>query len=112
METHSDNYKGHDYIEPEDIAGSEFDECNIVTVGIIKEVIRRKTKKGEMGKVVIDHNNDLLDFIIWNSQWITMRDEIEANVGNAIWFNGKVGFDSHNKKNCVYSKDDTVIEVI
>lgn len=107
----TDAYRGHDWVLPEDINGSEFNEANIVTAGLVTEVIRRKTKKGEMGKIIIDHNNDLIDLIVWNSQWENIRDLIEKNVGNAIMFNGKVGYDSHNKKNCIYSKDDTAIEI-
>ncbi len=105
------NWAGHDVAGPEEVGSSEFDLAHVVVAGLVTEVIKRKTKKGEMGKITLDHNNDLIDVVVWNSEWERLRKKIEGNMGNAIAINGVVQWDNYNKKNCVYSDSSTDMEI-
>jgi len=104
-------FSHREYILPDAMQLSDNDGIFATVAGLIVEVVKRKTKKGEMGKITIDNNNDLTDVIIWNAEWEKWRSEIENNVGNAMIFNGKIQYDAYNKKNCIYSNENSRIEI-
>jgi DNA polymerase-3 subunit alpha len=101
-----DNIPKGDYVVPEQLV-EENDQVDVVVAGLLVEVIKRKTKKGEMGKLTIDHNSDLIDVVIWNDKWQFLQETIEANVNNGIIISGKIQYDNYNKKYAIYSTDKT-----
>lgn len=106
---------GFDYqqhITSDQVQMKENEGCDVVIGGILQEFVRRKTKKGEMCKLTIDHNNDLVDVVLWNSEWIRFQKEIEEKgEGVGIMVNGQIKFDSFNKKNVIYSSEKTRVEL-
>lgn len=104
-------YSGSDYITPESLQLSENEGIEGRVTGILTEVIKRKTKKGEMGKLTLDNNNELIDVVLWNDVWDVVRKDIEANEGCGIVISGKIQWDNYNKKNAFYSTDKTEIEI-
>lgn len=104
-------FPGFECLTPEQISLTANEGVDGFVSGILVEVIKRKTKKGEMGKLTIDHNNDLVDFVVWNDRWAELSREIEPSVGKGIVLRGKVLYDNYNKKNVVYSYDKTEVEI-
>lgn len=104
-------YHYNSYILPDQMQLSDNDGWEGNVCGIITEVIERKTKKGPMGKITLDYNNDLTDVVLWNDQWEMYKKDIEGNIGSGLVVNGQVKYDGYNKKNVMYSTDKTEIEI-
>lgn len=104
-------YPGFEFLTPEQIAMPANEGIDGYVAGILVEVIKRKTKKGEMGKLTIDHNNDLIDFIMWPTEWQLYKQEIDKAESKGIILNGKVLYDNYNKKNSIYSFEKTQVEI-
>jgi DNA polymerase-3 subunit alpha len=101
----------HDFMGPEEIQLQDSEQSIVVVAGILIEAIRRKTKKGEMGKLTIDSNNGIIDVVLWNDTWKDVKEAVEGNIGGGLAVRGKVMFDGYNKKNVVYSTDDTEVVI-
>lgn len=99
------------YVTADQIQMTENVDCNVVVGGLMTEFVIRKTKKGEMAKLTVDHNNDLIDVVLWNDTFEQVREQIEKGVGSGIMLNGKIQYDGYNKKNVVYSNEKTCIEI-
>lgn len=108
---HNPNWYGCDYAGPEEVSSSDFDAANVVVAGLISDVIERKTKKGPMGIVMLDHNNDLIEMVVWPTEWQRLKKQVMDNTGGAIAINGKVLWNDRGKKNCVYSNETTDMEI-
>lgn len=104
-------YRFNSYIMPDQMQLSDNEGWYGNICGIITEVVRKKTKKGEMGKITLDHNNELMDVVLWNDQWEPLRDAIESNKGNGLIISGQVKYDNYNKKNVLYGNEQTEIEI-
>lgn len=104
-------YPSHECMTAEQVSLSANEGVDGYVSGILVSVIKRKTKKGEMGKITIDQNNDLIDVVIWNDHWKVFKKDIEQSVGRGIILRGKVLYDNYNKKNCVYSYDQTELQI-
>lgn len=104
-------YSGFEFMTPDQVNMAANEGVDGYVAGVLVDIIKRKTKKGEMGKLTIDHNNDLIDFVMWNDKWELFKSEIEPAKGKGIVLRGKVLYDSYNKKNTVYSYDKTEVEV-
>jgi DNA polymerase-3 subunit alpha len=104
-------YSAHSYVTPEQISLSANEGVDVTVAGLLIDVIKRKTKKGEMGKLTIDHNNDIIDVVVWNDRWEVLQEKIEPSKGQGIVINGKIMFDNYNKKNAIYSTDKTEVEI-
>lgn len=102
-------FEYNEFVVPEQVQMESNIECNVVVAGILTEIKKRKTKKGEMAKLTLDHNNDLIDVVLWNDAWAPFQKTLEANEGNGIMVSGKIQYDGYNKKNVVYSVDSTKV---
>lgn len=101
-----------EYITSDQVQMKENEGCNVVIGGIVQELVKRKTKKGEMCKVTIDHNNDLVDIVLWNNEWIRFQKQMEEKgEGVGIMVNGQIKFDTYNKKNVIYGNEKTQVEL-
>ena len=99
------------FILPEQIQLTENLEYEGVITGILISFVKRQTKKGEMAKLILDHNNDLIDVVLWNDSWVQFRKDIEGAEGKGIILNGRVLYDGYNKKNCIYSFEKTIVQI-
>jgi DNA polymerase-3 subunit alpha len=104
-------YHFNSYITPDQMQLSDNEGYEGNVCGLIVDVVKRRTKKGEMGKLTLDCNNDLVDVVLWNDQWKSVDSDIEANIGNGLIVSGQVKYDNYNKKNVMYSNEKTTIEI-
>lgn len=105
---------GYDYVKyvvPDQIQMEANIDCDVVVSGLLVDFVKRKTKKGEMGKLTIDNNNDLIDVVLWNDTWSQVYKKVEEGIGQGIILNGKIQYDGYNKKNVVYSGDKTEVDI-
>lgn len=98
-----------EFVVPEQVQMESNIDCEVVVSGILTEIKKRKTKKGEMAKLTLDHNNDLIDVVLWNSAWFLIQEKLEGKEGSGVMMNGKIQYDGYNKKNVVYSTDNTKV---
>lgn len=81
----------------------------LVVAGLIAELTVRKTRKGDMVKITLDSNDELVSVVLWNDVYEKHKNKLAE--GRGIVLNGKLQYDNFNKNNCLYSFDGTLIEV-
>lgn len=99
------------FVLPEQVQMRENVDCAVTVGGILLDFVKRKTKKGDMGKLTLNHNNDLIDVILWNDSWEVFKKHIEGSIGRGVMVNGIIQYDGYNKKNCIYSDANTGLEI-
>jgi len=103
------NYR--DYATADKIQLSDNLDKHVVVAGLLVEIKKVKTKKGEMAKLTIDNNNDLINVVLWADCWKNYETLVDGKDGNGIILNGKIQFDSFNNRNCIYSVDKTDVKI-
>ncbi len=81
----------------------------LVVAGLISEMVVRKTKKGDMVKLTLDANDELVSVVLWNDAYEKYKGKLLE--GKGIVLNGKLQYDNFNKNNCLYSFENTVAEI-
>lgn len=99
------------YLTPDEILLSDNIDTHAVGVGVLVDCLRKKSKKGEFGQLVIDHNNQIMEVTLWNETWMKYKNIIENSIGRAIVVNGMVRDDRYKKHNIIHSTDDTIVEI-
>lgn len=99
------------YLTPDEILLSDNIDTHAVGVGVLVDCLRKKSKKGEFGQLVIDHNNQIMEVTLWNETWMKYKNTIENSIGRAIVVNGMVRDDRYKKHNIIHSTDDTIVEI-
>lgn len=99
------------YLTPDEILMSDNIDSQAVGIGLLSAYIQKKSKKGEFGQLIIDHNNQIMEVTLWNEAWIKYKYLIESGVNRAIVVSGVVRADRYKKHNIIHSTDDTVVEI-
>lgn len=81
----------------------------LVVAGLISELVVRKTRKGDMAKITLDSNDELVSVVLWNDIYEKYKNKLAEKKG--IVLNGKLQYDNFNKNNCLYSFENTVVEI-
>ena len=104
-------YSSNSYIAPEYIQLTANEGWKGNVAGLITEIIIRQTKKGDMGKLTLDNNNELIDVVMWNDQWITFKDQLIGKEDCGLIVSGEIKYDSYNKKNMLYCDAETALRL-
>ena len=106
QQTTVDNYTEFEEIQLEESVGEE-----LTVAGIVTEIFKKTSKKGQYAKLTIDHNNDTVHFIIWPEIYEKYKEQLDIN--QLVVFKGTVRFDKRfDRKNTIYSVDKTFIKFI
>lgn len=102
----------HYFCTPDKILLEENVGCTAVLVGILNEVIEKKSKKGQFAQLVIEQNNALAEVTLWNETWEQYKQLLLTSVGKIIAVNGTVVADKWKKHNIIHSQQMTKVEII
>jgi DNA polymerase-3 subunit alpha len=87
-------------------------DCEVLVIGVLTEIIERKSKKGMFAQLTIDQNNAICSVNIWNESWEIYKDMLLESENKIVALQGKIVFDNWKKKQCVHSISTTKIEII
>lgn len=99
------------YVEPDKLQLESNVDIEVIVVGIVREAIKRKTKKGDMLKLIVDCNDELINVVLWNDTYSKFYKKMEECEGKCVALNAMVQYDNFNKKNSIYSFGETEIEI-
>lgn len=84
--------------------GQQYSICGFVTN--IKEY---NSKGGVFCKVELENNNSSVECLVWNSEYVVLKDLIHSLKGKMIVISGRLGYDDYRKKNSLYINQETEI---
>lgn len=87
-------------------------DCEVLVIGVLTEIIERKSKKGMFAQLTVDQNNAICSVNIWNESWEIYKDMLLESENKIVALQGKIVFDNWKKKQCVHSISTTKIETI
>jgi len=82
----------------------------VLLVGVVDEIIERKTKNGPMGILTVDHNGDALNATIWPDKWRLMSTSLTKKC--IMFMEGIIKYDEWNKRNVIYSFEGSRVEIL
>lgn len=100
------------FCTPDKILLEENVGCTAVLVGIIVDVIQKKSKKGDFAQLVIEQNNAVAQVTIWNETWEQYKQLLLTSVGKMAAVSGTIVFDKWKKYNVIHSQQMTKVEII
>lgn len=102
----------HYYCTPDKILLEENVDCKAASVGILNDIIPKKSKKGEFAQLIIENNNALAEVTLWNESWIQYKDLLNQSIGRIIAVDGNIVADRWKKHNIIHSQANTKVEII
>ena len=99
------------YLQPDRILVMENVDKVAVVVGLLIDVLVKKSKKGEFAQLIIDHNNEIVEVTLWNEVWIRYKTELLQSINRGVICLGKVTADKYKKHNIIHSTEETVVEI-
>ena len=85
------------FVDEEEFYLDEYHNKYVVVGGIVTEVMERQSKRGGMGKIVINCNTEPIEVRLWPDQWnkkdengISMREELLKSKGKILFISGKI----------------------
>lgn len=97
---------------PQKILLDENVNCEAVLVGIVVDVIEKKSKKGLFAQVIIEHNNALGEVTLWNESWEIYKNDLIENIGRIAAINGTIVADKWKQHNIIHSHINTKVQII
>lgn len=85
---------------------------SVLVSGLVEEVVRRNSKKGEFVQLQLRDNTESLYITIWNETYKEFKDEIDSCKNKVVVFSGVIEFDSYKHRNVVKSTGSSKIEVL
>lgn len=91
----------------------EYSSSDLSVGGVIVEIIKRKSKKGEFAQIQIEHNCELIFITLWNNIWDNSKKEIEDKEGKIILLsNLQVKYDKYKNTNALRVTDKTIFKIL
>ncbi len=99
------------YLTPDRILLPDNVDCDAVVVGVLLEIILKKSKKGEFAQLIMDHNSEKVEVTVWSDSWEKYADLLTQSENKALIISGKCVFDRYRKYQIIHTTDQTQIEV-
>lgn len=80
--------------------------------GILMSIKTNSTKKGEMARLEINQNNNIINVTLWNDQWIIFKEILENAKNRIVLLTGDVKHDSWRNRNVIYMHSGSRLEVL
>jgi DNA polymerase III alpha subunit len=107
MKQSKDKRFNNKYIDGLDFLNSKKDWREGTICGRVLFMIERNSKKGKFGAITIEHNNNLIQIVLWNEIYKKYKEQLETIKGKLIAVDGKIKFDTWRGCNVMYSEDET-----
>jgi DNA polymerase-3 subunit alpha len=80
---------------------------NVLVIGLVEDVIRRNSKKGDFVQVQIRDNTEILYITIWNETFEKYKEELLNCTNKILIFFGALEYDTYKNRNVVRSIGDS-----
>jgi len=84
----------------------------VMTVGLLVDVIERKSKNGPFAQLEIRDNTDSIYITMWNEVYAPLKTKLSNSMNRVILLTGKLGWDDFKKMNSITTDKFSKVEII
>ena len=106
-------FKNKTYYEPSYLLQTATEDESCIAIGLISDIVTRKTKKGDKFCIVtLNNNNYNIKCILWPETYNIFENKLKNIQNNIIILNGNIKYSKFDESNIIQSNVFTDIEIL
>ena len=102
----------YQYLSIDDLNQEERVDTRVITIGVVKELVERKSRKGPFLQVELDINSETFYCTLWNETYSEYQKLLDVSLNKIICISGTLVYDSWKKQNVLHSTTSSKVELL